>query len=363
MRLDDIDVEELDEGTDNGKLRIPSLGKIDRDKLFIIEAAAGIVLLVILIVIAASLLFGKKDEKFELNQAKEEATVSEKIVADELDEAVTEDSAHPAEERISTEVNAEEVKAADATELNRSARVMGELAQVYTAGQKLDYTKDTYQLPELYAYWDNYQLDAVADLVRLERVRTITDALGKSNDFYYYGSTNNNGQPNGKGLAVYANNTYYFGDWNNGKREGTGMWIRIFPDGDGIVNGVKGVKEHQYNGSWWDDLPCGTGQEHIDYDTEQIEKEFVITNAIGEFRDGYYHGDMYIMTIDKSGRTIDWYGSSEKGSFAFLNDKKTNLGKRCIWKAGDGYTTDEEDNCRWIMPKDNADFGVAGLKK
>ena len=364
MRLEDIDVEEMDEEIVKDDFKLLNMGKIDRDKLFVIEAAAGIVLLVVLIVIAAFLLFGKQNRSDDVNETKEKVASLDSATASDLKKDIKEEDVAPnnLEERVD-EINKEEVAKADATELNRTIPAKGELPQTYTAGQMLNYTKDTYQLPELYAYWDNYQLDAVADLIRLDRVRTITDALGKSNDYYYYGGTDSNGRPDGKGLAVYAYDTYYFGEWNDGKREGTGMWIRLFANGDGVVNGIRGVKEHQYNGSWYNDLPNGPGQEHIDYDNDQIDKEFVITNAIGEFRDGYYHGDMYIMTIDKNGRTIDWYGSSEKGSFTFINDKKTNLGKRCIWKAGEGYSTDEEDDCRWIMPKDNADFGVAGLKK
>ena len=141
------------------------------------------------------------------------------------------------------------------------------------------------------------------------------------------------------------------------------MWLQIFLSDEGVVNGVKGVTEHQYSGTWSNDLPNGAGQEHIEYDYKQIEGAFVINNAIGDFKDGYYNGKMYIMTVDSLGKTTDWYGNAKAGSFEYLSEKVTVLGKRAIWKVGEGSHTEEEDGCRWIMPEDNNNFGVARLKK
>lgn len=356
MKLDNIELEKSEDK------KVKETVRIDRDRLFLIESIAGIIVLIALIIIACLLLFKKEPKTAEENvtTVEKEAEVEENVNIEPVEEN-SEDIISDTEDAVN--VNKAEVATTDLTELSRPATVKGELSQTFEVGNMLNYTKDSYQLPELYSYWDNYQLDAVADLIRLDRVRTITNSLGTSKDFYYYGSTGGNGKPDGKGLAVYANNTYYFGEWSDGKRSGEGMWIRLFIDKTGIVNGVKGVKEHQYNGNWSDDLPNGPGQEHIDYDTSMIDKEFTITNAIGEFKDGYYQGDMYIMTINSSGNTTDWYGTCEKGSFKFLSEKKTSLGKRSIWKAGDGYSTGEEDDCRWIMPKDNMNFGISGLKR
>jgi len=380
MKLDEIDIINEEETSIPSKrarriaeqeVEVTEKKTINKDKLFIIEAGAGIAILLILIGVAIFLLVGKGDKKkdtetsaavitediSESQSGETEAITADKEASDEdasvSDSALTSDSDKENDNGVASTVK----------DVTAPQTVKGELSQIYEAGKMYEYTKDNYQLPELFAYWDDYQLEAVEDLIRLERVRTITDALGKSNDFYYYGSTDSKGQPDGKGLAVYAYNTYYFGEWKSGKREGNGMWLRIFPDEPGILNGVKGVLEHQYNGKWANDLPCGEGQEHVEYDTSKINKEFTISNAIGEFVDGYYNGSMYIMTIDERGNTIDWYGTAEKGSFVFINNKKNNLGKRSIWEAGDGYKTEEEDNCRWIMPKDNLNFGVSGLKK
>lgn len=337
----------------------------DKNRLFMIEAIAGIVLLIVLIVIAIVLLVKKDSKKEEMTSQssyEESANINtDEIVTDDYGKTDTNPNLDIAKE--DSKSDSEDTKPLDLTESNKKESVTGELSQTYVAGKMLEYTADDYQLPEIYAYWDEYQLDAVEDLIRLERVRTISAALKGSNDFYYYGNTNAKGQADGTGLAVYANDTYYFGEWSNGQRHGKGMWLRIFPDAPGIVNGVKGVTEHQYSGMWSDDYPNGEGQEHFDFESIETKNEYVISNAIGIFKNGYYNGDMYLMTIDSNMNTTDWYGSAQMGSFKALNSKKNNLGKYPIWEIGDGFSTDEQDGCRWILAKDNVDYGIAGLKK
>ena len=239
----------------------------------------------------------------------------------------------------------------------------GELPAFYTPGKMQYYEGDMTALKEIYDYWDDYNLEAVHDLINLERNRKITDSLKGSNDFYYYGETDGQGLPAGKGLAIYANNTYYFGGWTNGQKQGNGTWLRIFPDKTGIVNGVKGVKEHSFTGVFTNDYPNGEGQENIVYEKAESNREYALLNAIGSFQDGYYNSNMYIMTVDNSGNSCDWYGSANRGVFNYVNSKEAYQGKRAILTVGDGFTTNEFDGCMWIMPKNNKGFGIAGLMK
>lgn len=343
---------------------------MDKNRQYMIEAVVGLIVLVTLIVFAVWLLIRKgdnnrriEDEQYAIEQESGEE-VEEIDVTDEAD--VTSDPVN-AEVKVPAPDNSKENKGIDLTEEERKKKTSaGELSQTYTAGQPLSWTEDTYQLPELYACWDAYELDAVTDLINLERVKKITNSLKKSNDFYYYGDTDRDGNPEGKGLAVYADNTYYFGSWKKGLRSGEGMWIRLFPDKNGVVNGITGVTWHQYSGMWSNDYPNGQGQENIQYDPEVLDvnkEDYVIQNAIGGFKNGFYNGEMYIMVNDGDGTTTDWYGTAKEGVFTYIGDKKGYAGKRAIWKAGDGYDTGEEDNCRWILPKENSDYGIAGLKK
>ena len=163
------------------------------------------------------------------------------------------------------------------------------------------------------------------------------------------------------GVAVYANNTYYCGDWKNGKRHGKGMWLRLFPDKPSTVNGVTGVLEHSYNGQWENDLPNGNGQEHIEYDLEVMEGSDIILNVIGSFKDGYYNGELYIMTIEKSGSTTDWEASAQKGVFDYFHNRYSTTGKLPVWERME--EVEEGTQYRWLDEPENVNWGISGLKK
>ena len=224
-----------------------------------------------------------------------------------------------------------------------------------------EYTgEDMWQLEELYAYWKDYQLEAVDDLIRLPRVRTMTNELSDTSRFYYYGEKNADGLPHGSGLAVYADNAYYCGEWKNGKRHGNGMWLQIFPDKTVVMNGVPGVTEHSYNGQWQNDYPNGEGQEHISYNEEEMEGEYMITNVIGGFKDGYYNGSLYIMAFNKDGGTTDWEATAKKGAFNYYHERYNASGECPVWKE---MKESEEDVFRWLDEPENVNWGISGLKK
>lgn len=224
-----------------------------------------------------------------------------------------------------------------------------------------EYTgEEMWQLEELYAYWKEYHLEAVDDLIHLPRVRTITNELSDTNRFYYYGETNSSGQPHGSGLAVYADNAYYCGEWKNGKRHGNGMWLQIFPDKAGILNNVPGVIEHSYNGQWQNDYPNGEGQEHISYNEEEMDGEYKIANVIGGFKDGYYNDSLYIMTYDKAGSVSDWEATAKKGTFEYFHQRYNYSGKFPVWK---DMNETKEEVFYWLDESKNVNWGIFGLKK
>jgi hypothetical protein len=167
------------------------------------------------------------------------------------------------------------------------------------------------QLQEMYTYWNDGNTAAVRDLAHLERFEVMSFSLTGTNDFYYYGDKNDLGQPNGTGIAVYANDQYYFGGWENGKRSGNGTWISFYPSYSEYV-----VTEHLYTGGWAEDLPCGEGQEHYDYDYSKMNSADVyLQNAIGTFKDGLYDGEMYIITVDMNEQTTEWDGTCTNGTW------------------------------------------------
>ena len=152
-------------------------------------------------------------------------------------------------------------------------------AEKYQASILTERKQEDDQLKELFEYWDAYKLDAVADLVRLERLQKVSKELEGTNKYYYYGSVDRLGRPSGKGLAVYADNTYYCGEWKEGLRHGKGMWMQvvIYTEENKAMN--RGVIEHSYNGQWSKDLPNGEGQEHFSYDYDFLSSEDTQSNS------------------------------------------------------------------------------------
>lgn len=229
-------------------------------------------------------------------------------------------------------------------------------------GECLTYTKDDWQMKELFGYWDQYQLDAVEDLIRLQRVRAITKELKGTDNYFYYGDKNKKGEPQGKGLAIYADDTYYCGSFKNGLRDGEGMWLQIFPDKAVTLNHSKGVTEHSYNGEFSNHYPNGKGQEHFEYDVSLMEEKENLANVIGYFKDGYYDGELYIMTITSKDHTNDWNATAKKGKYIPIENKKNTMGKEPVWN---NMETKESDNDQylWMHPSVNYGFGIDGLKK
>lgn len=181
------------------------------------------------------------------------------------------------------------------------------------------------QLKEMATYWSEGNTEAVRDLAHLERFEAMSYSLKGKTDFYYYGDLDVKGLPNGKGLAVYADDQYYYGDWSEGVRSGEGSWFAFYPLYSTYV-----VTEHMYAGSWANDKPNGQGQEHYDYNPEYMNNDDVyLQNAIGGFKDGLFDGDMYIINVDKNGECDEWLGKCASGSFLRIdgvdNDKKGNV--------------------------------------
>lgn len=338
------------------------------------EVILGLVLIILLGSIAMTLLIrreiagAKKDDSSvvvqEISQQKPEMAEEnvEDALAEELPaEKVTENN----NELISAQAAADEKKetavedTADAVGLYE---ILGE--ETYKAAVLTERKQEDDQLKELYEYWDAYKLDAVDDIIRLERMQKISKELEGKDRFYYYGEVDRLGRPNGKGLAVYADNTYYFGEWKEGLRHGKGMWLQAAIYTEENKQYDKGVVEHSYNGQWSKDLPNGEGQEHFSYTAEKLSRETTsknrcIANVIGGFKNGYYHGEMYIMTLDERGSSTDWSGTCVEGVWEPMEEGAVSI---TVWESLD---SEQESDRRFhkIFPEENKGFGIIGLKK
>lgn len=219
---------------------------------------------------------------------------------------------------------------------------------------KISFNKEE-QLKEMMTYWADNNQKALDDLTGLDRFKAMSWKLRGTRDFYYYGGTNASGQSDGEGIAVYADNQYYYGDWSNGVRSGNGTWIHYH------MNHTENKKDlytyHQYTGSWKNDLPDGEGSEHYDYKMELLkENTGYNTNLIGSYAAGLVHGEFYITNIYSDKNTKEWYAEAQNGSWVYQNDNKDSKGRRTVQ-----VEDRDEDNFIWMYPKDNVNIGVPCL--
>lgn len=347
------------------------------------DVIIGLIVIIILGLIALFLLIRRE---LKHNPVQENITVNESIEEYEMEEVIEvvqeeEVSEEPVEETAEVPQEMEETVQLSDTEVIQKV-TMGTGAAIekerkqnkqlyeifgkeqYTPAALTDRKKDDGQLKELYEYWESYKLNAVGDLIRLERFQKMSEELTGSNKFYYYGSVDRLGRPSGTGVAVYEDNTYYYGEWKEGLRHGKGMWLEVAVYTEENQKKNLGVVEHSYNGQWSKDLPNGDGQEHFTYDYEVLEESSlqdgkVIANVLGNFKDGYYHGEMYIMTTDEEGNTFDWKGNCSNGIWTVIMEGNTT---NAVWES---YETDEnqEISYHFIYPEHNKEWGIAGLKK
>ena len=349
------------------------------------EVIIGLVIIIILGAIALFLLIRRevnlsKNEPMILEETYEqtesdisEEEIQEEIIQEEIipeenviimeTEEEMEDEKEPALDNV--QIVTEETSKQFSEEEKKNFKLYDILGnEKYVAASLTERKQDDDQLKELYDYWEQYKLDAVGDLVRLERLQKISEELKGKNKFYYYGSFDRLGRPSGKGLAVYENNTYYFGEWKEGLRHGKGMWMEIAVYTEENKDMNKGVIEHSYNGQWSKDLPNGEGQEHFTYDYDVLKNTELpdgkyIANVIGDFKDGYYHGEMYVMTVDHEGNSKDWSGICKDGVWEPVIKGNTT---DAVWES---YEKDEQGNSayHYMFPQENKNYGIIGLKK
>lgn len=230
--------------------------------------------------------------------------------------------------------------------------------EIMEAG-KTDYSKVKFdkdaQLQEMMAYWEDNNQQALDDLAKLDHYIAMSWQLKGTTDFYYCGDVNGNGQPEGKGIAVYADNQYYYGDWKNGVRSGAGTWIHYH------IHHTENTKDlytyHQYAGVWANDLPEGEGAEHYEYNLALLEERVGYdANLIGSYSQGLVHGDFYITNLYADESTKEWNASAEHGSWIYQNENKDKKGNRTVY-----VEIDNPDNYIWMHPKDNVNIGVPCL--
>ncbi len=219
---------------------------------------------------------------------------------------------------------------------------------------KVKFDKDR-QLNEMMAYWEENNQKALDDLANLDRFIAMSYTLRGTKNFYYAGEVDDSGRPNGKGIAVYADNQYYYGDWKEGLRSGKGTWMHYH------IHQTKNTTDlytyHQYAGGWEKDLPQGEGSEHYEYNTALLKKGVGYdTNLIGSYSAGLVNGKFYLTNIYSDGKMKEWNAEADQGSWVYLSDTKDKKGNRTVY-----VDTHDPDNYIWLHPSQNKNIGVRCL--
>lgn len=212
------------------------------------------------------------------------------------------------------------------------------------------------QMSEMKGYWEAGNMEAVEDLAYLPRYRAASQKLEGTTKYYYYGDTDSNNRPSGMGLASYADNQYYYGEWADGVRSGNGMWIKYYVYGQNAKAEESLYMQHSYSGSWAGDLPDGEGSEHYDLIQENLEPNAGYnSNFIGTFKKGLYNGEMYITNLYGNGNTKEWSGTARNGVWMALGQKDKKGQYPVI------FEITNPDNYQWMSEKKNKNQGVDGL--
>ncbi len=221
----------------------------------------------------------------------------------------------------------------------------------------VSYSKE-FILNEALPYFADNNQEAIWDLAHLKRYVKLSEGLKGTDQYYYKGDVNSDGIPDGQGLAIYENNSYYYGEWSNGIRSGTGTWYRFYIGKINKTNSMGKYIAHSYAGTWADDLPNGQGAEHYEVDiTKLAVRERILQNVVGNFTDGLYDGELYMNTVDYTGSVEEWSGIANKGVFDLWRDMSA-IGECSVWRKNDDTSL-----CLDIDKSQNKNQGMRELLK
>lgn len=226
----------------------------------------------------------------------------------------------------------------------------------YVGDLKKEDFKPEENLKEMSTYWEEGNMAAVTDLVFLPRFLWMSNSLKGTAKFYYYGPTNFSGEPNGKGIACYAQNQYYYGEFKDGKRSGEGTWINYFRYNTGASAEECLLDTHSYTGQWDNDLPNGQGSEHYDFIFANMTPDTRYNqNFIGGFRNGLYDGEMYVTDTTQTTDVKEWKGICNCGDWEVKGDPDKYGRYPVLW------LVENEDSYQWIPKNKLTNCGVVGI--
>lgn len=365
MKLDEFENEFEDEKKrEDGEKSGESLLQSTVTTKFLLGIIA-VLLICILILLGAIFLRGKKDDaaKQDLQQtitdyAKEQQASEVQTIQDGDISSGQEETAVK-EDDFGQTLKKEHVEAESVQEepVSETEELKATVVDIEDESDEA-YTKE-FILKEAYPHFEANNQDAIWDLAHLKRYVKLSRGLLGTGEYYYQGDVDNDGQPHGTGLAIYERNSYYFGEWSHGKKNGKGTWFRFYIGQKNKQNAMGVYVSHSYSGQWANDLPNGEGAEHFEVDISKLEptREIKIQNVVGNFTNGLYDGDMYANTVDYIGNIQEWDAVAKNGVFALWRDMSA-IGECSVWRNKDDHSL-----CLDVDKADNVNQGIRELLK
>lgn len=221
----------------------------------------------------------------------------------------------------------------------------------------VDYSKVKFNarecLKEMEAYFLDGNFEAVSDLAHLDKYIAMSYSLNGTKDYLYYGDTNDEKKPHGMGIAVYADNQYYYGEWENGVRKGAGRWIHFHIHNVDVH--LDNVISQEYFGQFDNDLPNGEGQLHTEYDESKLkEGQRYVSNYVCSFKNGYIDGDVYCTTVSLTEGFREWEGTASEGSLIYISEARDSNKRGPVL-----MNRENPDDYIWLSPYENQQLGVS----
>lgn len=158
---------------------------------------------------------------------------------------------------------------------------------------------------------------------------------------------------NGKYIGIYPNGYIYYGDMENGVREGYGIWFNQNP-----LTSDHGTYSSYYlfEGAWKDDYPNGKGIE-INHIFGTPEDMIPYTKTDGEYKDGYLDGQTMKWTLRNDGTKRTYSFTTVYGKPVFIEDENANGEKSRL------LARSAEDENHGLYAEEDTLFFVHGAKK
>lgn len=195
---------------------------------------------------------------------------------------------------------------------------------------------------------ENPNYDDIKEMLRTDEfIQMVDEVIGKNNSFYY-GARNDAGQREGKGIAVYADGYFYYGDYSADQRSGHGVYMRA------VYSDSSSIGSYIFEGEWADDMPNGNGTATSNFYKDRISSAGLAKQVItGTYVNGLENGTMNLTGTTKAGGTAKYTYTVEDGVAKKSSNEDSGVkGQYIIAKS-----SDEKSN----LTSDGSKRGVEGF--